>query len=182
MWLNRGGAAPAPTFSWLLQPPPPPTLLPSLSGLNPLPLMFPSCWAGRVLGESRGRPLKGAVSPSRFPLGDNRLSEPLLVPLPQKESLRSFLRTRPGPPSKPPPRVACPVFTGSSPDRSPIPSPQGSPRTQDSCGIAPLTPSQSPVSRARVRGRCGWLGWGPCCSDRTGEDTARFLAAVSQIS
>lgn len=43
-------------------------------------------------------------------------------------------------------RVTRPLFAGSSPERSPVPSPPGSPRTQESCGIAPLTPSQSPVS------------------------------------
>ncbi|KAM5246179.1 heat shock 70 kDa protein 12B isoform 2-T2 [Ctenodactylus gundi] len=37
------------------------------------------------------------------------------------------------------------LYIGSSPERSPVPSPPGSPRTQESCGIAPLTPSQSPV-------------------------------------
>ncbi|XP_059561627.1 heat shock 70 kDa protein 12B isoform X2 [Myotis daubentonii] len=42
------------------------------------------------------------------------------------------------------------LYIGSSPERSPIPSPPGSPRTQESCGIAPLTPSQSPKPEARA--------------------------------
>ncbi|ERE69761.1 heat shock protein 12B [Cricetulus griseus] len=48
-------------------------------------------------------------------------------------------------------RVTWPLSsTGSSPERSPVPSPPGSPRTQESCGIAPLTPSQSPKPEARA--------------------------------
>ncbi|XP_039719763.1 heat shock 70 kDa protein 12B isoform X2 [Pteropus medius] len=42
------------------------------------------------------------------------------------------------------------LYIGSSPERSPVPSPPGSPRTQESCGIAPLTPSQSPKPEART--------------------------------
>ncbi|XP_032275570.1 heat shock 70 kDa protein 12B isoform X2 [Phoca vitulina] len=42
------------------------------------------------------------------------------------------------------------LYLGSSPERSPVPSPPGSPRTQESCGIAPLTPSQSPKPEARA--------------------------------
>nr|XP_010589856.1 heat shock 70 kDa protein 12B isoform X2 [Loxodonta africana] len=42
------------------------------------------------------------------------------------------------------------LYIGSSPERSPVPSPPGSPRTQESCGIAPLTPSQSPKPEARA--------------------------------
>ncbi|XP_036040332.1 heat shock 70 kDa protein 12B isoform X2 [Onychomys torridus] len=42
------------------------------------------------------------------------------------------------------------LYISSSPDRSPVPSPPGSPRTQESCGIAPLTPSQSPKPEARA--------------------------------
>ncbi|XP_036681575.1 heat shock 70 kDa protein 12B isoform X4 [Balaenoptera musculus] len=42
------------------------------------------------------------------------------------------------------------LYSGSSPERSPVPSPPGSPRTQESCGIAPLTPSQSPKPEARA--------------------------------
>nr|XP_020732748.1 heat shock 70 kDa protein 12B isoform X3 [Odocoileus virginianus texanus] len=41
------------------------------------------------------------------------------------------------------------LYIGSSPQRSPVPSPPASPRTQESCGIAPLTPSQSPKPEAR---------------------------------
>ncbi|XP_017197241.2 heat shock 70 kDa protein 12B isoform X4 [Oryctolagus cuniculus] len=42
------------------------------------------------------------------------------------------------------------LYIGSSPERSPVPSPPGSPRTQESCGIAPLTPSQSPKPETRA--------------------------------
>uniref|UniRef100_H7BX84 Heat shock protein 12B n=1 Tax=Mus musculus TaxID=10090 RepID=H7BX84_MOUSE len=42
------------------------------------------------------------------------------------------------------------LYISSSPERSPVPSPPGSPRTQESCGIAPLTPSQSPKPEARA--------------------------------
>ncbi|EPY79181.1 heat shock protein 12B isoform 1 [Camelus ferus] len=42
------------------------------------------------------------------------------------------------------------LHIGSSPERSLVPSPPGSPRTQESCGIAPLTPSQSPKPEARA--------------------------------
>uniref|UniRef100_A0A9L0RKH1 Heat shock protein family A (Hsp70) member 12B n=1 Tax=Equus caballus TaxID=9796 RepID=A0A9L0RKH1_HORSE len=42
------------------------------------------------------------------------------------------------------------LYIGSSPEQSPVPSPPGSPRTQESCGIAPLTPSQSPKPEART--------------------------------
>uniref|UniRef100_A0A8D1C7G1 Heat shock 70 kDa protein 12B n=1 Tax=Sus scrofa TaxID=9823 RepID=A0A8D1C7G1_PIG len=42
------------------------------------------------------------------------------------------------------------LYIGSSPGRSPVPSPPGSPRTQESCAIAPLTPSQSPKPEARA--------------------------------
>uniref|UniRef100_A0A2K6ENI1 Heat shock protein family A (Hsp70) member 12B n=2 Tax=Propithecus coquereli TaxID=379532 RepID=A0A2K6ENI1_PROCO len=42
------------------------------------------------------------------------------------------------------------LYIGSSPERSPVPSPPGSPRTQESCSIAPLTPSQSPKPEARA--------------------------------
>lgn len=42
------------------------------------------------------------------------------------------------------------LHVASSPERSPVPSPPSSPRTQESCGIAPLTPSQSPKPEARV--------------------------------
>uniref|UniRef100_A0A6I8NPY9 Heat shock protein family A (Hsp70) member 12B n=2 Tax=Ornithorhynchus anatinus TaxID=9258 RepID=A0A6I8NPY9_ORNAN len=35
-------------------------------------------------------------------------------------------------------------------NRSTTPTPPGSPRTQDSCNIAPLTPSQSPRSETRT--------------------------------
>ncbi|XP_052579932.1 heat shock 70 kDa protein 12B isoform X2 [Peromyscus californicus insignis] len=42
------------------------------------------------------------------------------------------------------------LYISSSPDRSPVPSPPGSPRTQESCGIAPLTPSHSPKPEARA--------------------------------
>uniref|UniRef100_A0A8C9C638 Heat shock 70 kDa protein 12B n=1 Tax=Phocoena sinus TaxID=42100 RepID=A0A8C9C638_PHOSS len=42
------------------------------------------------------------------------------------------------------------LYSGSSPEQSPVPSPPGSPRTQESCGIAPLTLSQSPKPEARA--------------------------------
>ncbi|XP_017656416.1 heat shock 70 kDa protein 12B isoform X3 [Nannospalax galili] len=42
------------------------------------------------------------------------------------------------------------LYISSSPERSPVPSPPGTPRTQESCGIAPLTPSQSPKPEARA--------------------------------
>uniref|UniRef100_A0A8C6BSU0 Heat shock 70 kDa protein 12B n=1 Tax=Monodon monoceros TaxID=40151 RepID=A0A8C6BSU0_MONMO len=42
------------------------------------------------------------------------------------------------------------LYSSSSPEQSPVPSPPGSPRTQEICGIAPLTPSQSPKPEARA--------------------------------
>lgn len=58
-------------------------------------------------------------------------------------------------------RMTCSLFpAGSSPERSPVPSPPGSPRTQESCGIAPLTPSQSPVSPDQGLGLWeAWVAW-----------------------
>lgn len=59
-------------------------------------------------------------------------------------------------------RVTCPLFAGSSPGRSPVPSPPGSPRTQESCAIAPLTPSQSLV-RAGIGAVGGLSDGGSVC-------------------
>ncbi|XP_044518960.1 heat shock 70 kDa protein 12B-like [Gracilinanus agilis] len=39
---------------------------------------------------------------------------------------------------------------GTNGEQSPLPTPPSSPRMQDSCNIAPLTPSQSPRSEARA--------------------------------
>uniref|UniRef100_F1S8C1 Heat shock protein family A (Hsp70) member 12B n=1 Tax=Sus scrofa TaxID=9823 RepID=F1S8C1_PIG len=49
-----------------------------------------------------------------------------------------------------PPEARQTCLICSSPGRSPVPSPPGSPRTQESCAIAPLTPSQSPKPEARA--------------------------------
>lgn len=48
------------------------------------------------------------------------------------------------------------LYISSSPERSPVPSPPGSPRTQESCGIAPLTPSQSPKPEVRAPQRASF--------------------------